>query len=244
MEYAFGTGSLFAVPTGSNQQPVIFAAMQDMSLDISATLKELFGRYEYPLTVARGTIKLTGKAKVANFNANMFNAAFFGQSVTSGAVIQTAVDEAQTITANAFTATNGANYKADLGVYYAANGVALAPVAAGPLAGQYTVNVSNGNYTFNSADNNVAMKINYQYTSAGGAGKQIVVANQLLGQANTFGVYFATTYGGQQFNVQLKACASSKLAIATKLEDFTVPEFDWQAFADASGNVMVISTNE
>src|SRR5712664_1470615 len=116
MEYAFGTGSLFAVPTGSNQQPVIFAALQDFTLDVTATLKELFGRYEYPLTVGRGTIKMTGKAKTANFNANMFNAGFFGQSVVSG-TLSTAVDEAQTVTANAATATNGANYKADLGVY-------------------------------------------------------------------------------------------------------------------------------
>jgi len=244
MEYAFGTGSLFAVPTGSNQQPVIFSALQDFTLDITATLKELFGRYEYPLTVARGTIKLTGKAKVANFNANMFNAAFFGQSVVTGTVILSAIDESQTVTANVFTATNGANYKADLGVYYAANGVALTPVAASPLVAQYTVNAANGNYSFNNADNTIVMKINYQYTSGATAGKQIVVSNQLLGQANTFGVYFATTYGGQQFNVQLKACASAKLALATKLEDFTVPEFDFQAFADASGNVMVISTNE
>ncbi len=86
------------------------------------------------------------------------------------------------------------------------------------------------------------MKINYQYSSA--AGKKIVVANQLLGQATTFGIYFTNSYGGKEYDIQLLACASAKLAINTKLEDFTVPEFDFQAFADASGNVMTISSAE
>ena len=39
------------------------------------------------------------------------------------------------------------------------------------------------------------------------------------------------------FNVKLFNCVSSKLSYATKLEDFSVPELDFDIFANAAGNV-------
>ena len=35
----------------------------------------------------------------------------------------------------------------------------------------------------------------------------------------------------------LNACTSSKMSLATKLEDFTLPQFDFMATADAVGQV-------
>jgi len=37
---------------------------------------------------------------------------------------------------------------------------------------------------------------------------------------------------------------AQKLSLATKLDDFTIPEFDFLAFADASGNIGKIGLAE
>ena len=38
--------------------------------------------------------------------------------------------------------------------------------------------------------------------------------------------------------MKLFNCVSTKLAFATKLEDFVIPELDFEIFANASGNVL------
>jgi hypothetical protein len=41
----------------------------------------------------------------------------------------------------------------------------------------------------------------------------------------------------QTLYIKLNRAISSKLTFATKLEDFTIPEFDFDAFADGSNNI-------
>jgi hypothetical protein len=57
-----------------------FGALQDVSVDISFNLKELYGQNQFPLTIARGQGKIEGKAKFANLNGGMVNDLFFGQT--------------------------------------------------------------------------------------------------------------------------------------------------------------------
>ena len=85
--------------------------------------------------------------------------------------------------------------------------------------------------------------MSYSYTDASN-GKVITVTNQLLGTSPQFLAVFTEVYRSKKMTIVLNACMSSKLTIATKLEDFTIPSFDFQAFADASDNIMTISLEE
>ena len=54
--YTFGSGALFAVRGDvANSTPVKFGALQEASVEFSASSKELYGQFQFPLAVARGT---------------------------------------------------------------------------------------------------------------------------------------------------------------------------------------------
>lgn len=243
-QYSFGSGVVFGRRTGSSfptPTPVRFGALQDVSIDISFTTKELYGQYQFPLAIGRGTAKVTGKAKWGQFDALAFNDLFFGNAAapTAGETV-TSVQEAQTVASNTVTVThNGAI--TDLGVLIASSGQVLTRVASAPSGtGNYSVNESTGVYTFNSANNAVAVQVSYSYTDSGN-GYTVSIANQLLGSSPQFQLVLAETFNSNKLNLVLNACMSNKLSLATKLEDFTVPEFDFQAFADSSNNIGSIS---
>lgn len=240
-QYVFGSGSLFAYnTTTANSTPEQFAALQNVSLDFQFNLKELYGQNNFPLTVARAAGKITGKAMNASFQARQFNDIFFGGTLASGQ-LNTALNETGTIPGTPYqiTAANTATFVTDLGVTNAATGLQFVKVASGPATGQYSVSAA-GVYTFAAADTTVAVKLNYTYTTAG-SGQKITVSQALMGVAPNFAMTLNSVYNGQQFTVVLNACVANKLAIATKTEDFTVPDFEFQAFADASGTIGTLS---
>ena len=244
MEYQFGAGTLYGKSlTNTPATPIRFGALQDVSIDFQFTTKELFGSYQFPLAIGRGTGKISGKANFAQFNAQAFNDLFFGLSNPSTGELQTAVAEAKTVTANTVTVTHNTTFVRDLGIVYATTGLPLSRVTSGPLTGNYSCNESTGVYTFNSGDNNAAVNVSYNWTDAAN-GKQISISNQLLGNAPQFLGVFTNTFQGKQMTLVLNACMSSKLTLATKLEDFTIPAFDFQAFADSANNVGVLSLDE
>ncbi|HTS92237.1 MAG TPA: hypothetical protein VMG55_09575 [Stellaceae bacterium] len=244
-QYSFGSGVLFGTRTDvANATPIRFGALQDVSIDFSFTLKELHGQYQFPLAVGRGTGKITGKAKFAQINGLTLNALFFGQAQATGQTL-TSLTEAQSVPASTpFTVTvaNAATFAIDLGVVYAATGLPLAKVASAPALGQYAVSAA-GVYTFAAADTGAAVLVTYTFTQTT-SGNTAVIANQLLGAAPAFQANFYEIFNGKQVNLQLNQCVAQKLTLATKLEDFTVPEFDFMAFADAAGNLGKISVAE
>lgn len=242
-QFAFGSGSCFGVNTTANSTPERFGALQNISLDISFTLKELYGQNNFPLTVARAAGKITFKAASASFQARQFNDLVLGGTLSAGQTA-TALDEAGTVPTPAgpytITSANAANYIADMGVVDYATGLSMVKVASTPATGQYSVNVSTGVYTFAAADAGKVVRLNYTY-SVSGSGQKIAIAQSLMGVAPTFSLLLSSTYNGQQLNLYLNACVASKLAMATKTEDFTIPDFEGQAFADASGNIGYMS---
>lgn len=246
--YGFGSGSLFGYRTDTAVPlPIQFGALQDVSIDLSFNIKELFGQSQFPLAAARSTAKVTGKAKFARIQGAMFNELFFGQTLAAGQKA-TAVNEGPSaIPTTPFTITvaNAVTFVEDLGVYNSATGAPFTRVASGPTAGQYSVNTATGVYTFSTADNasGISVYISYTYTIAS-TGKKIVIANQLLGAAPQFKIVLAETYQSNKFQVELNACIATKLAIPTKIEDFIIPEFDFSAFVDASSNLGTISFPE
>lgn len=243
-QYEFGTGVLYGKSLNSGvQTPVRFGALQGVTLDFAFTQKELFSQYQFPVALARGTGKITGKADFAQFNAQVFNDLFFGASSVATGSVRTVADEAQTVTANIVTATNGANFSTDLGVVYAANGALFTKVANTPVGAQYSCNETTGVYTFNASQANVAVLINYTYNNSA-LGKKIVISNQLLGNAPQFTAVFTEAFQTKSMTVVLNACMSSKLSLVTKLEDFTIPAFDFAAFADSANAIGSISLEE
>lgn len=242
--YAFGSGTLWAVRTDQNTPtPHKFGVLQDVSIDLSYTVKQLFGLYQFPVDVARGTSKITGKAKMGGIQGLLLSDLFFNVNPTTGQTY-VANGESQVVTGNTVSPTNKANFTQDYGVIYNATGVPLTRVSGGSeVAGQsYSIDGSNV-YHFASGDNGLTVLVSYGYTIAG-TGQNFTITNQLLGTAPTFKIALQQIGKTKVGNLILNACISSKLSIPTKLEDYTIFEFDFEAFADSSNNIGTWSMNE
>src|SRR5471030_2309275 len=137
----------------ANPTPIKFGTLQDVSLDISGDVKQLYGKKQFPEAVARGKYKITGKSKFAAINGKMLNDLFFGQTMGAG-MIKTALDEAASVPTTPFTVTvsNAAQFKQDWGVRYTNTVIPPTRVASAPVLGQYSVNTATGVYTFAAAD--------------------------------------------------------------------------------------------
>jgi len=236
--FSFGSGVLIGTRTDiANATPINFGLVQEVQLDLQFTAKELYGQYQFPVAIARGQGKATGKAKMARVSGLTFNNLFFGASLVPGQ-LATAFGEAQSVPASTpFTVsvTNAGQWQDDCGVVYAASGLPLTKVASAPTAGQYSV--AAGVYTFNSADAGAAVLISYTYNVTG-SGQQLTLVNPLLGTTPTFQAQLYTSFQGKPVNVKLFNCVASKLTFASKLEDFVIPELDFDIFANAAGNVL------
>lgn len=243
-QYAFGSGIMFGRKTGvATPTPVRFGALQDVSVDISFTTKQLFGQYQYPLAIGRGTAKITGKAKFAQLNAQAFNDLFFNEAAVTAGEVVTTVAESALPAGNFAVVVHNATFAQDLGVANATTGEVFQRVAGVPVGNNnYSCNETTGNYGFNSTMN-VAVLISYNYTDAGN-GSNIVLVNQLLGSAPQFIVVLTEAFQSNALTLQLNACMSSKLTLTTKLEDFWVQEFDFEAYADASNTIGKLSLQD
>lgn len=242
--YSFGSGVLIGTRTDvPNATPVNFGLVQEVTIEEAASVKELYGQYQHPIAIARGTVKTTGKAKVARISGLAFANLFYGVTPSAGQLATAFAEAAAVPSAAPYTATaaNSATAVDDAGVVYAASGLPLVKVASAPNAGQYAV--AAGVYTFAPADAGKAVLLNYTYAIPS-AGQRFAVTNQLLGTTPTFQAQFFTTFQGQAVSLKLNNCTSSKLSFQTKLEDFVVPEFDFSCFADATGTVMTWSFAE
>jgi hypothetical protein len=247
-QFVFGSGTLICRRTDvANTPPALLGTLQDLSIDFDRKIEALLGQHNVAVALGGGELKISGKAKFARFQTAQINNLLLGQTVTSNAMLQMAEGEAGAVPATPFqiTVANGATFQADLGVFNAQTGVQLQPVASAPATGQYSVSAA-GVYTFAAADTGLAVLIFYAYNSTGG--NKIVAANQLMGPMPTFELYAKESF--TQFGikkdliVKLNACVSSKLAVAFNNQKFAIPEFDFQAQADAANNWGTISLSE
>ena len=243
-QYAFGSGVMFGRRIGAaypTPTPTRFGALQDCSIDMSFTNKQLYGQYQFPLALGRGTAKITGKAKFAQLNAQAFNDLFFGQSAVNAGSVVTVPGESAVITANIVTAAHNTTYLRDQGVVNATTGEVIQRVSSAPVGtANYSVNESTGVYTFNNSYNGSTVLISYQWTDTGN-GSNIVIANQLLGSAPQFMITLTEVFNSNKLTLTLNACMSNKLTMSSKLEDFWVQDFDFEAYADGSNNLGTLS---
>ena len=252
-QLAFGSGILWGTPTTdsagaavANPTPVQFGVLQEVSLDVSFETKTLYGQNQFPVAVGRGKGKISGKAKFAQLNGTLLNSLLFGQTLNSG-IVGDVYDTTGTLVpaSSPYTITptvpSSGTWTTDLGVK-GADGVPYIRVASSPAAGQYTV--SAGVYTFAAGDTGKQVFISYQYTATSTSAGKSTVTNQLMGYAPSFRVDMLMPFNGKQMIWTLPNAVSTKLALATKLDDFTVPEFDFEGFADAAGNVLTYSISD
>ena len=124
---------------------------------------------------------------------------------------------------------------------YASTGLPLIAVASSPVAGQYSISAA-GVYTFAGADSAAGVLISYTYTSSA-QGESLAIGNPLVGPTSTFSaLLFATDpTTNAQFSVTLNQCVASKFSFGTNIEDFAKPDFEFQAFANAAGQVMTFN---
>ena len=243
---SFGPGIIIVTRTDTATPIAVnLGYAQEFSLDISATTKQLYGQNQYPIAAARGTAKVTGKAKAAVLSGIAWNATFFGQTFAAGRDTYY-FNEAHTVASTTQVVTNATGGIVDLGVTYAASGLPLQRVATATVAGTYSVNQSTGTYTFVVADE-VALLFSYSNFSSAASGQQLQVVNLPICQTPTFQFDYWTNLNqptSKPFAVRLFSCVASKLQLAGKLEDFIMPELDFDVFANASGQVMNFDFHE
>jgi len=243
---AFGPGILIVTRTDITVPVAINVGfVQEFSLDLAGTTKQLYGQKQYPLVAARATIKATGKFKSAEISGIAWNAFFFGQSgFTSGRKIWN-IDSTFTLSTTVTTQQVGSSlsFDADLGIFYSTKGLPLQRVAAGAeVAGKYSVAGSSapGTYTFAAADQGLGIKVTYTSSSTAGDGQTLAVTNQTIGTTPTFQVDYYTNLNqptAKPFATRVYQCVSSKETLAFKLEDFMIPEFEFDFFANANDQV-------
>ena len=244
--FVFGSGVLIGTQLGvTPATPINFGLVQKVSLETSVAVKELYGEYAFPVAVGSGTRKVMCKATLARFSGQAIGRLFYNQAPAVGSTISEFA-ELHTIPASSpytVTVANSGHFVADQGVIYASSGLPLIAVAASPAQGQYAV--AAGVYTFAAADAQANVLISYAYT-APSSGQSLAIPNPLIGStANFTATLFATDpTTNLQFSVSLVQCVASKFSFDTSLEDFAKPDFEFQAQANAAGQVMTFNFGE
>ena len=247
MQLIFGIGALWGQRSDvTGVGPDQFAILQDNSVDFMFEVKELYSQLGYPVDIARGKGKITGKAKVARIFAALYADIFFGASVTTGED-NVSENETYTLAAGTQAVAHASTFVADLGVFYLAPGQDRFAYTTGApsAAGQYSTGV-NGDYTFFTGDIGAAVAISYVYTDI--SGKTITITNNFMGYTPTFvGTFYQSrnTQGSTgQLTLRFNECVSSHLTIPSRIDDYAIQDFDFQAFAGGNNVVGTISTTE
>ena len=237
MQSAFGAGFLWGTPVGG--VPVMFAALQSCSMDVSFDQKLLYGQSSFALEMARGKGKIDFKAAVGRIDPVLFNALFWGGGLAGGQVRASVAETAEPQGGGAvssYQVANASSFQVDLGVYDASHGRFLTRISSGqPAEGQYTV--AAGTYGFSPADAGPNLKVYYTYGEAG-SGSTVTVTNPLMDAGPVFRADLVQSYSGRQSVFTARACQSFKLSMPLKQDDFTLPEISFSAMDNGAGAVL------
>jgi hypothetical protein len=235
----FHSGALFIY--GADGTPVRGPTISEISLDAKASLKELQGENAFAEAIGRGSIKISGKFKVNRTNQRFSNAAFFNQTLNTGADQgrEMVLDEAKTAAASKFTVAAGVAFAEDLGLVNATTGETYTYVAAAPAAKQYTYNATTGEYTVSATDATASFLVNYMKKVAG---QVLSINNTLAGEAPTFKLIAVNKFQGQTKTIWLPACVSEGFSEAWKSEDFSGQDYSFSVQEHATLGVGRIYT--
>ena len=248
-QYNFGVGTVVGKRTDiANTQVALFGVVQEWELDIDQKLVTLMGQFKDAVDVAPGERSITGKIKFAGLRATQFGNLLLGVNPTSAAGIDMVVNEVKVPATATYTVAAGVLYTEDLGVYYAATGVALQPVASAPTAGQYIPGVAGtGLYTLNASEVAAGL-VTTCYMKSATDQFEIDVGAALMGSGPTVELNFSNPYvvGGvtKKLNLQVPAARISKMPMQLKNANYLVPEMDFTAFLSPAGRILTISMTE
>lgn len=252
-QYNFGAGTLVGVRTDVTlTPPVVFGVCKDVSIDFSRKIEKLIGQYQVPVALGAGELEITGKISWARIGFSEFNNLYFGQTGSAAGTYQVTPlpGVAGTVPgSSSYTVTptvpNSGTWAEDLGVFYAASGTQLVPVASGETIGQYAV--SAGTYTFAAADASANLLFIFGYTTAAG-GTTVTLSNQLMGSAPTWELncqqQFSQFGVTKILNLKLYSCMSDKLQLPFKNTGFTEMSLGFDIQANAAGNYAVLSVTD
>lgn len=247
-QLVFGIGALWGsrsdVPGVGPDQ---FAILQDNSIDFSFELKELYSQQQFPVDIARGKGKISGKSKFARVFGALYADLFFGTTTATGED-NVSENEIHTIgTSGLATVTFNTGFLADLGIYYNNQANQRFTYETGALsATQQYATGTNGVYTFFSSDVGATVALSYVYTDANG--KIFTITNNFMGYTPTFVGTFYTQRNTQgstgQLTLRLNECVSSHFTIPNRIDDYAIPDFDFMAFSPSTGIIGTMSTSE
>jgi hypothetical protein len=104
--------------------------------------------------------------------------------------------------------------------------------------------VAAGVYTCAAADTGLQVFISSQYTATSTTAKKSTVLNLPMGYAPSFKADIFVPYAGKSLILTIPNCIAGKFGLATKQDDFLVPEFDFEGFADSAGNALYWAVSE
>jgi hypothetical protein len=241
-EYHFGPGTAWLTPVQdafgnvvatNNASPILIAGIQNIDLDLSAEVKELYGTQSFALAIGRGKQKMGIKISNAQVHGALWNQLFFGQAITNQTYSMVYDTLGSAIPATPFqitpTVPGTGTWVYNLGVRDANNIPLLRLPTGTPATGQYTC--AAGVYTFATADTGKTVYIDYQYTATSLIAKRLDLQNLPMGAMPLFRLDMVFPYLGNVMAATFPFCTSTGAKFATKLDDFAYPEFDLSAFA-------------
>jgi hypothetical protein len=244
-QYNFGLGSITFIPAGANPTPTMIGVLSDVSIDVAYELKELRGSMQVAVDVARGPLKITGKAKNSAISGAALVMALAGGTSSTASKVGV-VGETATIPTTPFqvTVANGATFFEDLGVIDLTSGKQMVRGATATGTNVYAVNIVTGQYTFNTADSGHNVSINYAYTRAA-VGKTVTLNNAIMQQSTPFVLACYNAYGGKFMGWRFPAVHIPKLSLALKAEAYTEQDLDFFVAQDTtSAKVADLYTEE
>ncbi len=249
MRIFFGVANVFMNPTTGNIPTLATAqqlvTLQDFSIDIDVTVKELRGQYQFPDDTADSDRKITWKSGFGRMDIDAYNNLVFGETAINSGGEDVNVNEAHTIPSTPYqvTVNNASYFVQDEGVIYTSGtaaqiGQKLTKTTGGVSTGMYSVSAG-GVYTFAAAD--TTLGVNISYISTVTTGRNLLVLNHTQGWGPGLSIYASNPY--QEFtslvpnHVKLYACKVTKTGVPLKRADYLITPLEGEAFADASGNV-------
>jgi len=238
----YGLGSLFAIHAVTYPKPIPFAILKGVTLDISSELDVLRGEKAFAFDAAKKTGSVKGKIDLCEYNPDALALIIPGAAKTTGKITGVR-DYSVAIPGTPYQVTvpNSATWTTDLGVRDTTTGLLMTRAATATGTGVYAV--SAGVYTFASADTAHNVLISYEYATAG-SGSTITVTNSVMTTSTAFGMDLFNTTGGKIFTVRLPAVHIPKIGFGLKSEGWAESSLEYEAVADAGGNVAYIHMDD
>lgn len=232
----FHSGKLIAIPKNvAVPTPRHIMTIQETSFDFKGDLKRLMGEGQYAVDAAIGSVEISLKCKNGQLNMRTVNELFFAKTVAASGE-EFVENEQITVAAGAATLAGGAATLGDYGIFNKATGEQYTRVASAPAAKQYVFGAS-GALSFNVSENANVLLANYTKTNSTTM-ESIDLTNDLAGTTVTVeGLFHKKMRDGRQLNIRLYNLIVPSLSFAAKLNDYVMPEFTIEAFANTAGSV-------